>query len=873
MGEVYRAHDVKLGRDVAIKILPEALTWNVDRQARFEREARLLASLNHPNIATIHAAEDTEGGRAIVMELVDGETLAQRIGRGPLTTSDALAIARQIADALDAAHEKGIVHRDLKPANIMITPAGAVKVLDFGLAKVTTGDSSPEATASPTLAVEGTQQGLIVGTAAYMSPEQARGQPVDKRTDIWSFGCVLYEMLAGRAVFPASTMSDVIAAVLTQDPDWHALPSTVLPRVRDLLRHCLQKDPKRRLRDAGDAIHAIEEASHQSPNVPMSAVARRALMWRLLPWLVGAFVLGAVIVGASVWVAPSRWSAASPPRVVQFNATAAGDEVDPSGVDRDVAISADGARLVYVSGGPGRVRLATRALAELDARVLLEGGTARSPFFSPDGSWVGFFESFGALKKIAVTGGPVFDVSRSIGASRGASWSDDDTIIFATADPATGLMRVPAGGGEPEVLTRPDVAKGQLDHFWPEVLPGARGALFTIVSPGATDSGQIALLDLTTRTWRVLVGGGTHAQYVSGYLIYGTTAGMSAVPFDLDRLQVTGSSVKVLDHVSVTPEGALNAAVSREGTLAYTWTGSQVADRIPVWVSRDGGEERIAAPPRPYVYPRLSPDGTRLALEVWDQGRDIWIWDIVRETLTRLTDSPGRDGFPVWTPDSRRLIFGSARNAPANLFWRAADGTGSEGQLTNSTRNQFPYSISPDGTQLLLREDDAATGTDIGLLSLDDRKLVTPLIRTPFYELNAEISPNGRWLAYQSNESGQDEIYVRPFPNVGAARWQVSTAGGTRPLWARNGRELFYLAVNGVNSVPVTTDVTFTAGRSTLLIDRRYFAPSAFVGRTYDVSHDGRRFLMIKEIGSASSPRLVVVQHWVEDLARRVPSR
>ena len=335
---------------------------------------------------------------------------------------------------------------------------------------------------------------------------------------------------------------------------------------------------------------------------------------------------------------------------------------------------------------------------------------------------------------------------------------------------------------------------------------------------------------------------------------------------------MTGSAVKVHDQVAITPEGAVNAAVSLDGTLVYARTASSTIERVPVWVTRDGREEPIAAPPRPYVYPRLSPDGTRVALETWDQGRDIWIWDLARETLTRLTDNPGRDGFPVWTPDSQRVMFGSARNAPANVFWRAADATGSGGRITQSEKNQFPYSVAPDGTRLLIREDDPQTGPDIGVVSLSAEGPASPLVRTPFYELNAEISPNGRWLAYQSNESGQDEIYVRPFPDVGTARWQISAAGGTRPVWARSGKELFYLGVNGLNSVAVTTDSVFTAGRPTGLIERRYFAATAFVGRTYDVSRDGQRFLMIKD-SAGSGPQLVVVQHWTEQLSRLAPER
>ena len=872
MGEVYRARDTRLGRDVAIKILPNAVTSDPDRLTRFEREARLLASLNHPNIAAIHDVEERDGSRAIVMELVEGETLTQRIARGSLPSTEALAIARQVADALDSAHEKGIVHRDLKPSNIMITPAGAAKVLDFGVAKALPGDDARDSAEALTISTGGTRAGLVVGTPAYMSPEQARGHVVDKRTDIWAFGCVLYEMLTGSVAFPGATTSDTIAAVLTHEPDWERLSATPA-RLRDLVRQCVQKDPKRRLRDAGDAVNQIDEAMTAIEAGGASTLVSRVPTRRTTPMVAAGIALGAVIGATSVWIATMGFTRSAPLPLVQFIAATTEDsKLDPSGVDRDVAISPDGARLVYVTGGPGRVRLVTRAFAELNATVLWEGGTSRSPFFSPDGRWVGFFDVSTTLRKISITGGPVLDVSRAVGiGARGASWSTDDTIVFATADPATGLLRVPAAGGAPEVLTRPDVSKGELDHFWPEALPNARGVLFTIVSPGST---QIAVLDLTTREQKILVRGGTHAQYVQpGYLVYGGAAGLQTMAFDLDRLEVSGSAVKVLDQVVISPEGAVNAAVSREGTLVYARPVSSTADRIPVWVTRDGREEPIAAPPRPYVYPRLSPDGTRVALETWDQGRDIWIWDIARETLSRLTDNPGRDGFPVWTPDSQRVMFGSARNAPANVFWRAADGTGSDGRITDSKKSQFPYSVTRDGTRLVIREDDSETGADIALVSLTGKGPATTLIRTPSYELNAEVSPNGRWLAYQSNESGQDEIYVSPFPDVATGRWQISSGGGTRPVWARNGKELFYLAVNGLNRVAVTTDTVFTAERPTLLFGRRYFSATAFIGRTYDVSVDGQRFLMIKDTVGDGVPQLVVVQHWTDHLDRLFASR
>ena len=760
-----------------------------------------------------------------------------------------------------------------------------MKVLDFGLAKAMEppGVASPSVSQSPTITSPAmtTGVGVILGTAAYMSPEQARGKVVDKRTDIWAFGCVLYEMLTGQLAFSGETISDTISAVLEREPSWAALPAATPPNIRRLLQRCLEKDLKRRLRDAGDAVNEITDAL-TVPSIDAGAttpVPGHDSWYRPTALVTGALILGGLVAGGLLWSAKPR-APVSPARVVQFAITSSdADALEPSGLDRDLAISPDGTRLVYLAGGPGRARIVTRTLARLDAALLWDRGTPRAPFFSPDGQWVGFFETFGGLRKISTSGGPATNLSRSVGgAGRGATWGPDASIVFATSDPATGLWRVPAQGGEPEMLTRADTAQGELDHFWPEFLPGGRAVLFTIVSAGAMNTAQVAVLDLTTGVRKVLLRGGTHAQYVpTGHLIYGAAGSLHAVPFDLERLEVTGEAVKVLEQVAITPEGAVNVTVSQDGTLVYVRVGTEAAARALVWVSRDGREERIAAPPRAYIYPRLSPDSTRVALEVWDQDHDIWVWNLARETLTRLTDNPGRDGFPVWTPDSQRLIFGSARNGSTNLFRRAADGTGSVDRLTESQKIQFPYSISPDGTRLVFREDDPETGLDIAIASLKDELPTSPLIRTAFNEVNAEVSPDGRWMAYQSNESGQDEIYVRPFPQVSDGRWQVSTAGGTRPLWAHTGQELFYLAPDGLNEVPIAAGTSFKAGRATRLIERRYFAETAFIGRTYDVSSDGQRFLMIRPGGAGGDgterSNIIVVQGWFEELKRMLPAK
>ena len=877
MGEVYRARDTRLGRDVALKVLPDAFAADPNRLARFEREARLLAALNHPRIATIHGVEEADGLRALVLELVEGPTLEERIARGRLPIREAITVGLQIAEALEAAHRKGIIHRDLKPANIKVVAGDDVKVLDFGIAKALAGDESgPDISRLPTVTATDVT-GLIIGTPAYMSPEQARGEQVDRQTDIWAFGCVLYEMLVGRMVFAGKTLSDTLAAVLEHEPDWRALPPSTPAKLRDLLRRCLQKDPKRRLRDVGDAVNELSDLQNPGSIDAGTATTVAGPPYRTAALVVGASILSAVIAGAVVWAVKPQ-SAAAPPSSVQFTVGGDGpDALEPSGLDRDVAISPDGTRLVYVAGGPGRVRLVIRALDDLDAKRLWDLETPRAPFFSPDGRWLGFFGLFGNLKRISIDGGPGSDISRGVGgASRGASWVSDGTIVFATTDPATGLLRVPETGGEAEVLTKPDTAYGELDHFWPEVLPGGRGVLFTIMSPGPIDTAQIALFNLDTRTTKILLRGGTAAQYVpTGHLIYGGGGSLHAVPFDLERGEVTGDPIKVLDRVAITADGAVNAAVSKDGTLAYVRPRSAGAMRTIVWVNREGRETPIAgAPARPYTYPRLSPDGTRVALEVWDENRDIWVWDLARETLTRLTDTPGRDGFPIWTPDSARVIFGSARGGSTNLYWRPAAGTGQVERITESPQIQFPYSMSSSGANILLREEHADTGLDISVVPLNGDRRATTLLRTRFNELNAEISPDGRWFAYQSNESGQDEVYVRPFPEVGDDRQQVSTNGGTRPVWARNGRELFYLAPDGLFAVTIAPGSAFKLGSPLRLITRRYFAETAFIGRTYDVSPDGQRFLMIKDdAGDGARPAIVVVQNWLDQLKARVLPR
>ena len=884
MGEVYRAHDTTLNRDVAIKVLLPAVANDPDRLARFSREAQLLASLNHPHIAQIYGLEDAGGLHALVMELVDGPTLSDRIALGAIPLDEALPIAKQIAEALEAAHERGIVHRDLKPANIKIREDGTVKLLDFGLAKAlaTASGAGVGPTSSPAHGVLATDAHLILGTAAYMSPEQARGRPVDARADIWAFGVVVFEMLAGHRLFTGETISDTLASVLKTDPDWHALPAAVPPSLRRLLRWCLEKDPRRRLQAIGDARVLIDDLLG---GVPDDTVATRPRVPRL--WIVAAagvvFVAGAVAASLST-LALTRPAPAKPQPVRFAIVPPAAQPI--TGLYRNLAVSPDGTHIVYASGAGSESRLMVRAIDQLDA-VPIGGITdASGPFFSPDGRWIGFFSGAvgGELKKVSITGGPPVSLGRTRGNSGGASWGPDDTIVFATL-PSTGigLLRVPAAGGEPTVLTTPDAALGELNHLFPSVLPGGRAILFTITSRGPIENAQVAVLDLTTGQHKTLIRGGSQAEYVEpGYLVYAAAGTLRAVRFDPVRLEVSSDSVPVVESVRTRSSGAAEFSVSQQGALVYVTGGSTEATRSLVWVDRKGHEEPIAAQPRAYVMLRLSPDGTRVAVYISDQDLDIWIWDLARETLTRLTEAPGVDWHPVWTPDGRRIVFSSERVAgKSNLFWQAADNTGTAERLTTNPNRQGPTSISPDGTRLIVQQNMPNTGWDLRVLRMDDSpptgdsRPTEPLVQTTAAELDGQLSPDGHWLAYQSDESGQNQIWVRPFPNVDGGHWQISSSGGITPVWARNGRELFYLdGNNAVTSVPIQTTPTFSAGSPTKLFDGRYVGSPFW--RTYDVSPDGRRFLMIKDNAAhdqASAPaNIVVVLNWLEELKQRVPT-
>jgi serine/threonine-protein kinase len=851
MGAVYRARDTKLGRDVALKLLPDFLAGDRERITRLEREAHLLASLNHPNIATLHGLEESQGLKYLVMELVPGETLDDRISRAPLRLEECLGILRQIAEALEAAHEKGIIHRDLKPANVVVTSEGRVKVLDFGLAKAVAQEApKSDLSKSPTLTREGTEHGVILGTASYMSPEQARGKSLDRRTDIWSFGCVFYEALTGRKALSGDTVSDTIAAILEKEPDWSALPARTPPKIRDLLRRCLQKEPHRRLRDIGDARIEIEEALTEPSAAPVAGPPRR-----YLPWAVAALVSAIAL-----------WSlmrpGAEPVREVsRLTVTVPVEQALAWRNDPSVAVSPDGRRLVYVGGPGGERRLFLRRLDQNEAVPIPGTEGATTAFFSPDGRSVGFYSSFGKLQRVLLDSGLPVALADTPD-PWGASWGPGDVILFSPD--GSGLSRISASGGVPSIVTTPNAAQGETSHRWPEILPDGKTALFTIRT--ASGGFRIAVLSLQNGEYRVLFERGTFARYIpTGHLVYMSEGALSAVAFDLERLELAGEPFRLHQAVWTNlPNGTAHFAISLDGTLVYVPPFE--AQNTLVWVDRAGVVRPITETRRGFAEPRLSPDGERLAVSISEVGQThIWTYDIARDSFLRLTFGPNDEGAPVWTPDGNRATFYRGYN----IFWIPADGSGPEERLTTSENSQTPLSWSADGKVLLYQEQGPETARDLWLLTLPERT-TRPFVPTPFDEAGGRFSPDGRFLAYRSNESGRNEVYLRPFPGPGS-KWQISTEGGSQAVWARSGREIFYRSGDKMMAVSIETEPVFRAGRPVLLFEGKFQYPGVTISQ-YDVAADGQHFVMVKE-DEPWPTQIHVVQNWFEELKKLVPAR
>jgi eukaryotic-like serine/threonine-protein kinase len=871
MGEVYQARDSKLGREVAIKVLPEAFAHDAERLSRFQREAKLLAALNHPNIATIHGLEQSNGTHYLVMELVAGETLADRIrSEGLLAIEEALPIAKQIAEALEAAHEKGIIHRDLKPANVKVTPEGKVKVLDFGLAKAFAGDGASEDIAnSPTLSAMATVQGVILGTAAYMSPEQARGKSVDKRTDIFAFGAVLYEMLTGRRAFEGEDISMTLAAVMKSEPDWERLPSDLPTALHTVLRRCLQKDPKQRFQAIGDVRLAMEGA-FETPVAPSAGTmaASPHAGWRsALSASLVTLIAGGAIIGLTTWALMRPLA----PRPSRWLITPSGGESLVSQTGTDLAISPDGTRIVYLAERNGTRQLYLRQIDQVEAQAIPGTDGAFQPFFSPDGESVAFgVPSERTLKKVSLQGGPAVTIC-DVPDLRNGSWGADGTIVFASGATGGGLYRVSAAGGKPELLASPDPKQGERWYRWPEILPGGRAVVFTTLTTGSVDQAQVAVLSLQTGKRKVLVQGGSDPHYASsGHLVYGRSGTLMAVPFDLASLKITGAPVPIQEGVYSKAGGAADFAVSQNGSLIYE--GLQAIQSTLLWVDRKGAEQPVPGPPRAYFFPQLSANGQRVAVAIQEGGElQIWLYDLRRDSLTRWTFAGAYNLMGAWTPDGQRIAFESDKEGPLNLFWQRADGSGGLERLSTSEYSQYPRSWSPDGQALAFTQISAAGNTGIWILRIADRK-AQPFLQTAFNELAPIFSPDGHWIAYDSDESGRDEIYVRPYPGPGG-EYQISTDGGTEPVWNPKGGELFYRNGDKMMAVEVATRPTFSAGKPKMLFEGSYLLSRGAVA-DYDISKDGQRFLMLKSSNQeqgATSP-INVVLNWTEELKRRVPA-
>jgi eukaryotic-like serine/threonine-protein kinase len=859
MGEVYRARDTRLGRDVAVKVLPRLFSADPERLARFDREARLLASLNHPNIAAIYGFEQTASIHALVLELVEGPTLAERLQRGPLPIVEAVRIARQITDALEAAHERGVVHRDLKPQNIKVKADGTVKVLDFGPAKAAIAAAHADVSPTSTSPIDGTREGIILGTTSYMSPEQSRGHAVDKRTDIWAFGCVLYEILTGQPVFAGETIPDTLALVLKQEPDWQALPADTPPDIRSLLRRCLKKDPVDRLHDIADARIEIQDAIAEPAAVTPTGAARRpAARWlRAIPWLVAAASAAMALLAVQQG---SRRTASPVGPVTRLDLDL------PAGVELvsvyppAVVLSPDGTRVAFVGAFRGLRQLYTRRLDQFETVPIRGTENANAVFISPDGRALGVITADLALKRVSLTDGLVTTVEHDAEFSAGAAWGPDDRITFVRAGT---LWQVPASGGPAKQLTTLDSGKRELLHAWPSVIAQGRILLFVSITGSSRGASHIEALSLATGQRRVIVESGTFPLYApSGHLVFFRDGALLGAPFDVDRLEVTGPIVRVLENLAVgTTMDAPLAALSNAGSLAYA--PSDAGTTRLAWVSRQGVEQPITETPRRYQYPRLASDGRRTVVAA---AGDLWIQDTARATFTRLTsEQTVGNAFPVWTPDGTRVLFRTL----TGMYWTAADGSGHPEAIAGSLSGDLPCSVAPDGDTLAFMRQNAQTSRDIYVLSLRGQSQPRPVVNTPAYEGGAQFSQDGQWMAYASDESGQMQVYVRPFPGPDR-RWPVSTQGGTQPLWGRNGKEIYYRVGNKMMVVDVSAGVDLTLSQPRQLFEQRYVFQNVSVAN-YDVSPDAQRFVMVKD--DAGSGRLNVVLNWTEELKRLSPTR
>ena len=882
MGEVYRAQDTRLGREVALKLLPDVFAEDPERMSRFEREARMLAALNHPNIATLLAVKELDSRSILEMELVPGETLAERLARGPMPVEEAIPVFRQIAQALEAAHDQGIIHRDLKPSNIKIQPDGRVKVLDFGLAKVFDEEVlSSSVTGSPT--ISSTRAGAVLGTPRYMSPEQARCRPADRRTDIWSFGCVLFEALSGHAPFAAETGAETLAAVLKDEPDWSLL-SDAPPALQRLVRRCLRKDPQRRLRDIADARIELEEFGSESQIGITQPVARPGRVGEWMgrwPLLAGALTLALAAGLGGWWLARGAPDAAPATRV--SIPLGHGRHLAQAGASA-LAISPDGRSIAYVAAeadGPQRVYL--RSLDRFDAAPLAGTEGASAPFFSPDGEWIGFHAGE-ALQRIARTGGAPLKIcdAPSVGS---ATWAAGDRIVFATTYPADGLWVVPAGGGTPEALTTPDAAAGEVRHAAPQAVSDGASVLFSVVTRRGLSAATIALDSRQRQSLGEVPNAGGPVQAAgAGFLVYAQSRTLVAVPFAAGSGSPRGTPVPTGELVDLSGVGTPAYAVSESGALVYAPARLHM-DRTLVIVDREGRTTRLGEGPGAFAQPRFSPDGRRLAVTIGSEtGSDIWAFDLDRGTRTRLT-ADGMAGWPVWAPDGGRVAV-HAERFPWTLFalptdrggtpepWlsgdppeRPAPGAAAPDMLLpgsvpslSGAYPQFPAAWSRDGRTLAFVEQKPSAERNIWTVEQGSSPL--PFLISPFDEWGPAFSPDGAWLAYTSDESGRPEVYVQPFPGPGA-KWLVSTNGGREPVWSADGRAIYYRDEDTLMSVTVDTAPTFQVSASKRVLELPVASDAP--GRSFDVSPDGQRFAIVRS-GSSASETLHLILNWTGGL-------
>jgi serine/threonine protein kinase len=864
MGEVYRAHDLKLKRTVAIKILPEAFADEPDRISRFEREAKVLASLNHANIAIIHDFREEAERHFLVMELVEGETLAERLNRRPVPIEEALQVARQIADALEAAHQKGIVHRDLKPANIKISPDGKVKVLDFGLAKIFESTTAAVDLSDPPTLIDETDAGVILGTASYMSPEQARGKPVDKRTDIWALGCVIYEMLAGGKAFGGENVSDTIAAVLRGEPDWNALPATTPRRIRRLLERCLRKDPRERLHDAADVRIEIDDVAADSTNSAPVAVPVHGHLSAFL----FAIVMGVAIVGALAGAILMRMSSEVPSSVhLSFTLPFQTPSALNMNANHRLTISPDGKKVVYVVNQGEKRRLYLRWLGQAEGKLIDGPDDARNPFFSPDSEWIAFGEG-NKLLKVAVSGGsPVTICTLSSTGFYGGDWGTDNTIVFVP-DVNGGLWSVSANGGTPQSILRTDVDKDRVSYADPQVLPYGRGVLFTLTSGHAFSENDldIAVLSPGARDPRVVIRGGSNARYLRpGQIVYMRDEALLSVGFDLSALAVTGTPVSVVNGIQKLWAGA-NYSISNNGTLMYEPDSGHKSGRIFAVVDLNGKVKAISSVPGNYDEFSVSPDGRSIAARVFGINDDIWVYDVATGAPLRLTFEPLDEIFPVWTPDGKRIAFGTRTG---NIFWKSSDGTGQREELIHGDYPRFPTSFSPDGKVMAFVEVHPTRKRDIWLMPLDGNRDPQPLLATDADEWGAKFSPHRQWLAYVSDETGRNEIFIRPVSSSGG-RKQVSSAGGTKPVWAPNGRELFFM--KGDQLMASSVDAQGLASRDRVVLALPQFEDLRINPQNpnFDIMPDGEHFVFDYGRESSQTTHFNVVLNWFSELQQRV---